>query len=71
VIRKILENRVGLLSNAEFEIIAGIVTDDLMFNRVKFKKLTNLNYVIDIAVRCSEVFRRCKKQQLNTTDMAV
>lgn len=58
MLKKALENRVGHLSNAEFAIIAEIVTDDLMFNRVHFKKLTNLNYVLDIAVRCSEVFRK-------------
>jgi len=71
MLRKALENRVGHLSNAEFAIIAQIATDDLMFNRVKFKKLTHLNYVVDIAVKCSEVFKRCKKQQLSTTDMVV
>ncbi|MBZ9633159.1 hypothetical protein [Clostridium sp. FP1] len=57
--RKALENRVGHLSNTEFAIICGIVTDDLKFNRVSFKKCTSLNYVIDIAVRCVEVFRKC------------
>ncbi|MBZ9633037.1 hypothetical protein [Clostridium sp. FP1] len=58
MLRKKLENRVGHLSNTEFAIICGIVTDDLMFNRVNFKKHTSLNYVTDIAVRCVDVFRK-------------
>jgi len=59
MLRKKLENRVGPLTNAEFEIIAEIVTDDLKFNRVNFKKYTSLNYVLDIAVRSSEIFKKC------------
>ncbi|MGH4125633.1 MAG: hypothetical protein ACREV6_22200 [Clostridium sp.] len=59
MLRKALENRVGHLSNTEFAVIAEIITDDLKFNRVSFKKHTSLNYVLDIAVRCVEVFRKC------------
>jgi hypothetical protein len=59
MLRKALENRVGHLSNAEFAIISEIVTDDLMFNRVNFKKYSNLAYVLDIAVRCAIVFKKC------------
>ena len=59
MLRKIVEKKVGHLSNIEFAIICGIVTDDLMFNRVNFKKYTTLNYVIEIATRCVEVFRKC------------
>ena len=59
MVRKKLEKIVGHLSDAEFAIICGIVTDDLMFNRVNFKKHTSLNYVLDIAVRCSVVFKKC------------
>lgn len=59
MLRKLLESKVGHLSNSEFSIICGIVTDDLMFNRVNFKKCTSLTYVIDISVRCAQVVRKC------------
>jgi hypothetical protein len=59
VLRNLLEAKVGHLSNTEFEIIAGIVTDDLKFNRVNFQKCTSLNYVLDIAVISTDIFRKC------------
>ncbi|MBU3145754.1 hypothetical protein [Clostridium sp. CF012] len=59
MLRKALENRVGHLSNAEFAIVCNIATDDLKFNRINFKKSTSINYVLDIAVRCSNVFKSC------------
>ena len=54
-----LEGRVGKLSDAEFETVMEMTTDDLKFNRVSFGKSTNLNYVLDIAVRSAEIFKRC------------
>jgi hypothetical protein len=59
MIRKLLESKIGHVSNAEFEIICEIVTDDLKFNRLGFGKYTNLNYVIDIAVKSAVVFQKC------------
>ena len=59
MVRRKLEKIVGCLSNEEFAIICEIVTADLMFNRVNFKKRTSLNYAIDIAVKCTNVFKRC------------
>ena len=59
MVRKKLEKIVGRLSDSEFAVICQMTTDDLMFNRVNFKKFTNLNYVVDIAVKCSEVFKIC------------
>ena len=58
--RQALENRVGPLTNVEFEIICEIVEDDLKFNRIRFKKLTNLNYVLGIAVSSSIVFGKAE-----------
>lgn len=54
-----LERRIGHLSNAEFAIIAEIVTDDIKFNRVGFKKCTSLDYVLDIAIKSASIFKRC------------
>ena len=59
MIRKLLEGRVGPLSNTEFEIIAEMATSDLKFNRVSFKKCTGPSYVVEIAVSCSQAFRSC------------
>lgn len=59
MVRKALENRVGVLTNEEFAIVCEITSDDLKFNRVSFKKCTSLNYVLDIAVRAAEVFKKC------------
>lgn len=59
MLRTMLERRVGHLSNAEFEIIMEIVTDDIKFNRVSFKKRTSLEYVLDIAERSTSIFKRC------------
>lgn len=58
MIRKLLENRVGYLSNKEFAKVSGIVNDDLKFNRIGFGKYTTLNYVMDIAERSVVVFRK-------------
>lgn len=59
MLRKLLERRVGKLSNSEFATICGIVTDDLKFNRISFKKCTSLNYVLDIAERSAVALKRC------------
>lgn len=59
MIKTMLERRVGHLSNAEFAIVAEIVTDDIRFNRISFNKCTSLDYVLDIAEKSATVFRRC------------
>jgi len=59
MLRKKLESSVGHLSNSEFAIICEITSDDLKANRVNFRKCTSLNYVLDIAVRATEIFRSC------------
>ena len=59
MLREKLENEVGTLTNSEFKIICEIATDDLKFNRVSFKKYSNLNYVIDIAIRSVNIFKKC------------
>jgi hypothetical protein len=59
MLRKALENRSGPLSNTEFAIVCEITGDDLKANRVKFKKCTSLDYVLDIAVRATKIFKNC------------
>ena len=61
MLKKLLEGRVGHLSNSEFSIICEIVTDDIKFNRISFKKRTSLDHVLDIAEGIKEELR----QQLN------
>ena len=58
--KKLLEQTIGqVISDAEFAIIMEIATDDIKFNRISFKKYTNLNYVLDIAAKSAEIFKRC------------
>jgi len=58
VVRRKIEDKVGHLSNAEFAIVCEMVSDNLKFNRINVGKCTSLNYVINIAVSCSKVFRK-------------
>lgn len=59
MLRKLLKERGINLTKAEFAVVAEIVTDDIKFNRINFKKCTSLNYVLDIAVRSASIFKRC------------
>ena len=59
MLRKLLEQRGIDLTSAEFAIVAEIVTDDIKFNRVSFNKCTSLDYVLDIAIRSADIFKRC------------
>lgn len=58
LIRKLLEQRGIKLTEAEFIEVMKITTDDINFNRITFKKYTVLNYVLDIAVRSSNILKR-------------
>lgn len=59
MIRQALESKGIHLSNSEFAIVLKMVTDDIKFNRVSFKKRTNLNCVLDIAVASAAVLKKC------------
>ncbi|KYH35869.1 hypothetical protein CLTEP_02620 [Clostridium tepidiprofundi DSM 19306] len=59
MLKQLLERRIGHLSNAEFAVIMQITEDDIKFNRVSFKKHTDLEYVLDIAVRSVKLLRKC------------
>ncbi|AUN22286.1 hypothetical protein RSJ22_12910 [Clostridium botulinum] len=57
--KKLLEERGINLTKAEFAIICEITTDNIKFNRINFNKRTSLNYVLYIAARSSDIFKRC------------
>jgi len=58
--KKLLEQIVGqLITDEEFAIIMEITTDDIKFNRIHFKKYTSLDYVLNIAAKSTEIFKRC------------
>ncbi|MBU3146606.1 hypothetical protein [Clostridium sp. CF012] len=58
--KKLIEQMIGQpITDSEFKIIMEIATDDIKFNRINFKKYTNLNYVLDIAAKGAEIFKRC------------
>ncbi|HID0882144.1 hypothetical protein [Clostridium botulinum] len=59
MLRKLLKERGINLTEAEFAIICEIITDDIKFNRVSFKKCTSLDYVLSIAIRSASIFKRC------------
>lgn len=60
MLKAMLERKIKqTLTEAEFEIICEITTDDIKFNRISFKKHTSLDYVLDIAVRSASIFKRC------------
>ncbi len=59
MLKKLLEERGINLTKAEFGIVMEIVTDDIKFNRINFKKCTSLDYVLDIAIRSASIFKRC------------
>ncbi|KEI01587.1 hypothetical protein [Clostridium botulinum] len=50
MLKAILERRFNRhLTKEEFEVIAEMVTDDIKFNRINFKKCTSLHEVLNIA----------------------
>jgi hypothetical protein len=59
MLRKALESRTGNLTNAEFAIVCEIATCELKTNRINFSKCTSFNYVLDLAVRTSKIFKSC------------
>ncbi|MBY6758693.1 hypothetical protein HYH82_15475 [Clostridium botulinum] len=59
MLKKLLEERGINLTKAEFAIICEITTDNIKFNRLSFKKCTSLKYVLYIAARSSDIFKRC------------
>ncbi|HDK7218092.1 TPA: hypothetical protein PTV45_003563 [Clostridium botulinum] len=59
MLKKLLEERGINLTEAEFAIVAEITTDDIKFNRVSFRKCTSLDYVLDIAIRSADIFKKC------------
>jgi len=59
MLRKLLERRIGQLSNSEFAEIMEATTDDIKFNHISFKRKIELQAVLDIAARCAVTFKRC------------
>lgn len=59
MLRQSLEKRGIYLTDEEFAIVMEITTDDIKFNRISFGKRTSLNYVLDIAERSANVFKKC------------
>lgn len=57
--KEVLEKRGVHLSNSEFEKVMYMVTEDIKFNRIGFKKCTGLDYVLEIVIISASVFKRC------------
>lgn len=57
--KKLLEERGINLTKEEFGVVMEIATDDIKFNRICFKKCTSLSYILEIAIRSANIFKRC------------
>ncbi|KUO75555.1 MAG: hypothetical protein APF81_27445 [Desulfosporosinus sp. BRH_c37] len=60
MLRKILEQTIGPMTNAEFEEVMDLVTTDIKTNHVSFGKWTSLSDVVQIAGSCFIALNRCK-----------
>lgn len=56
---KALAKRGIHLSKEQLAVVLEIVTDDIKFNRIVFKKRTSMEYVLDIAVKSAVILGRC------------
>lgn len=61
MLRKVLESKVGKMSDEQFATVMRNTADDIKFNRIRFKKMTYLENVIEIAEQCFKVDQRIKK----------
>lgn len=61
MLRKMLESRVGKMSDKQFIRVMQNTTDDIKFNRIRFKKMTYLEDVLEIAEQCFIVDQRIEK----------
>lgn len=57
--KEVLEKRGVHLSNSEFAKVMDMVTDDIKFNRIGFKKCTSLEYVLEIILISASISKRC------------
>lgn len=61
MLRKMLEAKVGIMSDEQFRRVMENTTDDIKFNRISFKKMTYLEDVLEIAERCFIVDQKIEK----------
>jgi len=47
--RKLLESKIGKVTDSEFKLIMSATTSDVLFNRVNFLKKTSKNEAMEIA----------------------
>lgn len=52
MLRKILESKLGPLTNAQFAEVVDLATTDIKINRVNFGKRTSLSQAVEIAAGC-------------------
>ncbi|MDP4147110.1 MAG: hypothetical protein Q8936_21985 [Bacillota bacterium] len=59
MIRKLLESLNLKLTDEEFKSVMIIVTDDIKFNRINFKKKTSFLDMFSITLRAVDTVRNC------------
>lgn len=62
LIRKMLETAGFSFTDNDFKKVMKNATDDIKFNRIKFRKKTSINGVLVIAERCSELSERVEEK---------
>lgn len=60
MLRKILESKLALLTNAEFAEVMDLATTDIKINRIDFCKQTSLAEAVEIAAQCYVAMGRGK-----------
>ncbi|WP_407310999.1 hypothetical protein [Desulfosporosinus sp. SB140] len=60
MLRKLLEQTLGPISNSEFHQILDLATTDIKTNRVAFGKRTSFKEVVEIAIGCHIALQRGK-----------
>ena len=58
MLRKILESKVGKLTDAQFAEVMDLVRADVKINRVAFKRRTSHKEAVDIALGCLMALKR-------------
>ena len=58
MLRKLLENQMGQVSNSEFETACHMAKSDIVLNRICYRHTTNRKHVLNILQASIEVLRR-------------
>ncbi len=58
MLKKLIESKVGPLSNRQFKTLSIMLDEDIKFNRITFKKMTRLHELLSIAEISANLIKR-------------